>query len=122
MQRREDDFQRGFVLEFRVRIDRDAASIIADRQRSIFQERDVDPACMPRDRFVHRVVENLGGQMMQCGLIGAADIHAGPAPDRFEPFENLDVFCGIGSALSGGILKQISHGCIIICTSYEASL
>ena len=37
---------------------------------------------------------------MQRFFVGAADIHAGTAAHRFEPFEDLDVLCGI-SGLAG---------------------
>ena len=33
--------------------------------------------------------------MVQGGLVGAADIHAGPAADRLQPFQHLDILGGI---------------------------
>ena len=54
---------------------------------------------MARHRFVHGIVEDFGRQMMQGVDVGAADIHAGPAADGLEPFQDLDVLGGI--ALGG---------------------
>jgi topoisomerase-4 subunit B len=34
---------------------------------------------------VHRVVDHLGEEVVQGLLVGAADIHAGPAPHRLQP-------------------------------------
>ena len=53
---------------------------------------------MAGDRLVHRVVEDFGDQMVQRALVGAADIHAGPAADRLQPLEDLDVLGGIALA------------------------
>ena len=36
------------------------------------------------------VVEDLGGEVVQRALVGAADVHAGAAADGLEPFEHLD--------------------------------
>ncbi len=46
---------------------------------------------MAGDRLVHGVVEDLGREVVKRGLVGAADIHARPAPDRLQPFQNLDI-------------------------------
>ena len=50
---------------------------------------------MARDCLVHRVVEDLGHEMMERALVGAADIHAGAAADRLEALEDLDVLGGV---------------------------
>ena len=44
-----------------------------------------------RQRLVHGIVDDLGEQVMQRLLVGAADIHAGPAAYRLEAFEHLDI-------------------------------
>ena len=54
-------------------------------------ELDLDEGGVAGQRLVHRVVDHFGEQMMQRLLVGAADIHAGPAPHRFQAFEHLDV-------------------------------
>ncbi len=58
---------------------------------------------------------DFGDEMVQRALVGAADIHAGAAADRLEPFEDLDVLGGIGGGvLAGGVIvEEIGHGATI---------
>ncbi len=51
----------------------------------------LDAGGMARHRLVHRIVDDLGEQVVQRLLVGAADIHAGAAAHRLEAFEHLDV-------------------------------
>ncbi len=88
-------------------IDRNAATIVADRQAIVFVQPHLDPARMARHCFVHRVVEHFGGQMMQRALISAADIHARPAPHRLETFEHLDRRTIVIVAARWRVFKQI---------------
>jgi hypothetical protein len=73
-----------------VRIDRDAAPVVGHRQEAALLELDLDEGRVAGHRLVHGVVDHLGEEVMQCLLVGAADIHARPPPDRFEPLQNLD--------------------------------
>ena len=103
MQRGEDHLQRGQVLELRMRIDRDAAAVVAHREPVAGLQRHLDEAGMAGHRLVHGIVEDLRREMMQRRLVGAADIHAGAAADRFQPFQDLDVLGGIiGIGLGAG--------------------
>ena len=90
MERGHDHFQRRLAGKFRVRIDRNAAPIIDDGQPVARFQRDFDPGGMPRHRLVHAVVQHLGREMVQRALIRAADIHAGTATHRLQPFQHLD--------------------------------
>ena len=78
-----------------MRIDRNAAAIVDDGQEAVRLELDLDPIGMTGERLVHGIVDDFGEQMMQRLLVGAADIHAGAAADRLEPFQHLDVARGI---------------------------
>ena len=78
-----------------MRIDRNAAAVIGDRDEAIGLHLDVDPVGMSGKRLVHGIVDHLGEEVMQRLLVGAADIHAGPPAYRFEPFQHLDVLCGV---------------------------
>ena len=42
-------------------------------------------------RLVHGIVDHLGEEVVQRLLVGAADIHAGPAANRLEPLQHLDI-------------------------------
>ena len=91
MQRAHDDFERGFLREFRVRVDRDAAAVVGDGQEAVGRKLDVDEGRMAGDRLVHRIVDHLGEEMVQRLFVGAADIHAGTPAHRLQAFEHLDV-------------------------------
>ena len=47
--------------------------------------------------------------MVQRLLVGAADIHARPAPYRFQSFQNLDIGCTVAFAaiLGGAVLRAL---------------
>ena len=96
MQRAHDDFERRFLRKFRMRIDRDAAAVVGDGQKAVGAQFHLDEGGVARQRLVHGIVDDFGEQMMQRLFVGAADIHAGPAAHRLEPFEHLDVGRGIG--------------------------
>ena len=105
-----------------MRIDRNAAAVVADRQPVAGGELDLDAGGMAGHRLVHGVVEHLGGEMMQAALVGAADIHAGAAADRLQPFEDLDVLgrIAVGGFCSRGV-EQIGHGANITRDQVGAS-
>ena len=96
MQRGHDDLERGLLLEFGVRIDRDAAAIIGHGEEAVGLELDLDARRLARHRLVHGVVEHLGEEMVHRLFVGAADIHAGAPAHRLEPLQHLDVGGGIG--------------------------
>ena len=112
MQRGEYDLQCRLTREFRVGIDRNAATIVGNDQLPIRRQSDLDAGGVACNRFIHGVVEHLGGEVMQRPLVGPADIHARAATDRFQPFEDFDIDGIIfrGSRRSG---KQIRHGRVI---------
>ena len=95
VKRREDHLEGGLVLELRVRVDRDAAPIVGHCHRAIGVQRQLDPVRMAGDGLVHRIVEQLGDQVMHRAGVGAADIHARSTPDRLEPFQDFDVLGGV---------------------------
>ena len=78
-----------------MRVDRDAATVVAHGERAVGLQTDLDPAGVAGDRLVHGVVEQLRGQMVQRALVGAADEHAGAAADRLQALEDLDVGGGV---------------------------
>ncbi|GJE71691.1 hypothetical protein CHKEEEPN_3238 [Methylorubrum podarium] len=90
VQRGHDDLERRLARKFRVRIDRDAAAVVGDDEGARLLQLHLDEARVARDRLVHGIVDHLGEEVVQRPLVGAADIHAGPAPHRLQPLQHLD--------------------------------
>ena len=94
----------------RMRVDRDAAAIVAHRDPVVGAELELDARRVAGHRLVHRIVEHLGDEMVQRALVGAADIHAGPAAHRLQPFQDLDVLGGVAVAAAlAGEVQQVRH-------------
>jgi hypothetical protein len=53
---------------------------------------------------------NFGEQMMQRLFIGSADIHAGPAADRLQPLQHLDVGRRVASLCATGAGGHLQRG------------
>jgi len=79
-----------------MRVDGDAAAVIGDGQHAIGIELHVDPIGVSGHRFVHGIVDPLGEEVMHGLVVGAADIHARPTPDRLQPLQDLDIGRRIG--------------------------
>ena len=97
VQRAHDHFERGLVLELRVRIDRNAAAVVGDAHETVGLHLDLDEGGVPLQRLVHGIVDHLGKEVMQRLLVGAADIHARTAAHRLEAFQHLDVIGGVAA-------------------------
>ena len=118
VERGQQQFEAGLFV-FRVHGDRDAAAIIADGDRiAAFVQRDVDVVGMAVEVFVDGVIDDFPNEMMQALLFGVADIHGRPFADRFEAFENLNLFdivrfggCGHGVSVPGDC--KVARGDII---------
>jgi hypothetical protein len=122
VQGRQDDLEGGFVGKTRMRIDRDTPAVVADCDPVLNRKLDFDTGSMPGDGLVHGVVENLGDEVMQAALIGSADIHAGAAANRFQPFEYLYVFRGIVRfGLRGRRIEKVGHGANITSAKVSSS-
>ncbi len=85
-----------FFGNFGMGVDGDAAAVVGHGQEAVGGQLHLDEVGVARQRLVHGVVDDFGEQVMQRLLVGAADIHAGPAPHRFQPLQHLDVAGGIG--------------------------
>ena len=90
MEGAEDHLQRGFAGELRVRVDGDAAAVVADGDGVVGVKFDLDAVGVARDGLVHRVVEDFGDQVVERAFVGAADVHAGALADGLQAFEHLD--------------------------------
>ena len=76
--------------------DRDAGAIIDHRNAFVFVDDDVDLIAAPGHCLINRVVNHFVDHVVEGGLVGAADIHAGAAAHRFQTFEHLNLIGGIG--------------------------
>ena len=84
-----------------MRIDRNAAAIVGDGQEPVGVQFHFDEGGVAGQRLVHRVVDDFGEQMMQRLLVGAADIHAGPAAHRLKALQHLDIARGVAGLGAG---------------------
>ncbi len=82
MQRGQNDFQRGFVFVFRMRINRDATPVVADRTGPVLGQFQFDPAGVTGHGLIHGIIQDFGDQMVIGALVRAPDIHAGAAAHR----------------------------------------
>ena len=73
-----------------MRVDRDAAAVVEDGQAVARLQRDLDAAGVAGDGLVHRIVDDLGGEVVERAGVGAADVHARAAADGLQAFEDLD--------------------------------
>lgn len=73
---------------------------------------------MAGDRLSIDAVVDLGEEMMQRFLVGAADIHAGAATHRLQPFENLDIGSRIAATgrCNGSGCSTAAHP-LIVCSA-----
>ena len=99
MQRGQDHLKRTQFREFRVRVHRNAAAIIAHHQPIIGFQRYLNPVGMAGHGLIHRVVDDLRRQMMQRVFIRATNIHARATADGLQPLQNLDILGGIAFLL-----------------------
>ena len=93
-----------------MRVDRNAAAVVGDRQDSIGGKLHVYECGMAGDSLVHRIVDDLGEEMMQRLCVGTADIHARPSAHRLESFEHLDVARIVAFAAVPGLCRPSRRG------------
>src|SRR5581483_5045583 len=79
----------------RVGVDGYAHAVVAHGDAAVFRDVDPDAVAAAGHGLVDAVVDDLRNQLVQAALVGAADIHAGPAPDGLEAFQYLDVTRGV---------------------------
>ena len=110
MQRGHDDLERTLVGKLGVRVDRDAAAIVAHGDSVGGGELELDARGVARHGLVHGVVQHLGHEVVQRALVGPADIHARPPPHRLQPLQHLDVVRRIALAAAvAGEIEQVRH-------------
>ena len=91
MKDRKDNLYRrntGFFLN----ADRNAATIIQYRDGIVLINGDVNPVSQC---FIYRIIYNLINQVMKSPGRSAANIHTRSLPDRFQPFQDLNLVCSV---------------------------
>ncbi len=78
------------ALLSRMHIHRNSAAIILDGDAVVAMNNNINLGAEAGQRFVNRVVDDLGDQVVQSTFGSVADIHAGPFTNRFEPLQNFD--------------------------------
>ena len=71
--------------------DRDPASVIADRNRIILVDIDLDLIAVTGKRLVYGVVHDLIHEMMEPSCGSASDIHPRSLSYSFQAFQDLDL-------------------------------
>jgi hypothetical protein len=92
---RQDEFERGNLVN-RMEVDRDAATVVLHRARTVEVDADRDLRCKSGKRFVDGVVNDLEHAVVQTALVRVADIHVGAFSHALEALEFLD----LGSVVS----------------------
>src|SRR5262249_24921269 len=87
-------------LHLRMRLNRNAATIILNRNRPVRHDHDQDVVADPCHRLVNAVVDHLIDEMVQPANVRAANIHTWTLAYRLQPFENLNLGCGIRTVLN----------------------
>ncbi len=86
MQRGQNQFHAG-QAGILVDVHRNAAPVVADGDRAIHMDRHLDVVAVPREMFVHGIVQHFLDAMMQRAFVRAADIHAGLFADGLQSLQ-----------------------------------
>ena len=90
VQRRHDRLEGGAPGR-RVHVDGDAAPVVPDGDGAVGVDADGYAVAVAGHGLVDGVVDDFVDEMVEPALVGAADVHAGPAAHRLEALEHLDV-------------------------------
>jgi hypothetical protein len=130
----EDDLQRGELREFGVRVDRDAAAIVAHGQPVAGLERDLDAVGMAGDRLVHGVVEISAARW--CSAFSSVPPmympgrrRTGSSPQDLDVLGGIavlgrrgrEVGRGLGSRLGAAAAEQVVHAVFSLSTAKIAT-
>lgn len=77
-------------------VHRNATAIIADGNRPIDMDDDLDLHAVSGQMLIDRVVEHLRDAMVESPLVGTTDVHARFFPDCFQPLQRADLGAIVG--------------------------
>ena len=113
MQLGEHHFQRRHITF--LDIDGNAAAPVGDLVGTVAVKSDLDQLAVPRSGLIHGVVDHLPQQVGEPARASAADVHAGPLADRFEPFQHLDGVGVVGARSRRCGRRFRSAGAVVGC-------
>ena len=70
-------------------------AVVGDRDHTVLMHLNEDVFGTTGNGFVEGVVEDLDQEMVEAFFVGAADVHTGAFSDRFEAFQNGNIFGGV---------------------------
>ncbi len=85
----------------RLDVDGDAAAVVADLDRAVAAEDDLDVGADPGEGLVDGVVDDLPEAVHEAALVGGADVHARALAHRLESLEDLEVARGVVAGAVG---------------------
>ena len=91
---RQNDFEGAFAA-FGVRVNRNAAAVVNDRDRTVGMDRHMNMLGVTGHRLVDRVVDDFVNQVVKPARRRVANVHARALADGVDAFENPDVRAGI---------------------------
>ena len=105
-----------------MRIDRYAATIIANRQKAIRFQLNRDHGRVAGHRFVHRIIDDFGKEVVKRLFIRTTNIHARATTNGLKPLKHLDgrgVIIGLrrgftaggGRGFAASLLCGVALGC-----------
>ena len=80
----------------------DAAPVVGDGHGAVFAEDDINVGAVAGHGLVNGVVNDFIDEVVEAPLVGAANVHPGPAADGLQPFQNDDVLGGVSVLCIGG--------------------
>ena len=83
----------------RLDVDRDAAPVVADLDRAVGVQVDLDAGAVTAQGLVDGVVDDLPEAVHEPARVGGPDVHARPLADGLEPLEDQQVAGGVGIGL-----------------------
>ncbi|CAM5503630.1 hypothetical protein KAURM247S_01557 [Kitasatospora aureofaciens] len=83
-------------------VDRDAAAVVADLDRGVRVQQDLDAVAVAAQRLVDRVVDDLPEAVHQTTAVGGTDVHAGALADGLQALQDEQVPRGVvGTVVAG---------------------
>jgi hypothetical protein len=84
-------------------VDGHPATVVADLDRAVVVQRDLDAVAVPAQGLVDGVVDDLPEAVHEAARVGGPDVHAGALAHRLQPLQDLEV---VGGVLGRGLARR----------------